>query len=152
MIYYTIYTSTPVEKITESVLDNITEVSMKWNKEHQITGMLLALEDRFIQFLEGDDEEVKSIFEKIKEDKRHNNVIRKIQGYSNDRVFQEWSMGSWMLSNQALQELSAMDDLKGFLQDPVNASLQSARMVTMMNNLLKTWIAHEPERTKKLKG
>ncbi|MEM6735235.1 MAG: BLUF domain-containing protein [Bacteroidota bacterium] len=150
MIFYTIYTSTPIGKVTKEIVDKITEESIKWNSLHGITGMLLCLEDRYFQFLEGEEEDVKEVFEMIKGDPRHNNVTPRIKGYSNERVFSEWSMGSWMLSNEKLQSLSALEDLNEYLQDPVNINLQSKKFVTMMNNILQIWLAHEPERAKRL--
>ncbi|WP_425389551.1 BLUF domain-containing protein [Ekhidna sp.] len=152
MIFYIIYTSTPTGKVTSDKLNDITQESIKWNSAHDITGMLLNVEDKYFQFLEGEEPEVRKLFDMIKGDPRHENVTLRIQGYSNDRVFSEWSMGSWMLSNKDLLELSALEDLKSFLEDPVNNNLQSKKFIGMMNNLLQTWMAHEPERAKKLKG
>ena len=152
MIFYIIYTSTPSGSVTPEILNDITKKSIEWNSAQGITGMLLNVEDKYFQFLEGEESAVRKLFEMIKGDARHANVTLRIQGYSNERVFSEWSMGSWMLSNKELAELSALNDLKAFLEDPVNSSLQSKKFVAMMSNLLQTWIAHEPERAKKLKG
>ncbi|WP_420317346.1 BLUF domain-containing protein [Ekhidna sp.] len=152
MIFYIIYTSTPSGSVTPEILNDITKKSIEWNSAQGITGMLLNVEDKYFQFLEGEESAVRKLFEMIKGDARHENVTLRIQGYANERVFSEWSMGSWMLSNKELAELSALNDLKAFLEDPVNSSLQSKKFVAMMSNLLQTWIAHEPERAKKLKG
>ena len=110
--------------------------------------MLLGIENKFLQYLEGDEEEVMKLFEKIKSDPRHKDITVWIKGYGSDMVFQDWSMGSWLLTNEELERLSALEDLKSFLQDPVNEELQSKKFIGMMNSLLKTWIAHEPERVK----
>ena len=152
MIYYIIYTSVPSGEVSQKVVDEITDKSIAWNTDHGITGMLLCMENQFLQLLEGDENDVNEIFEKIRQDPRHQNVSVRIRGYSDDRVFSEWSMGSWMLSNENLNELSALEDLKNPLADPVNTSLQSKKYFMMMDNLLKTWIAHEPERAERLKG
>ena len=152
MIYYTIYTSVPEGEVNEAVVDKITKESIAWNSKHGISGMLLCLEDQYLQFLEGEEKDVVEVFEMIKNDPRHSNVNVRIKGYSDDRVFSDWSMGSWMLSNKNLNDLSALADLKAYLEDPVNANLQSKKYISMMDNLLKTWLAHEPERAKKLKG
>lgn len=151
MIYYIIYTSTPNTPVDLDTVNAITNEAIKWNQAHDITGMLLGLEDQYFQFLEGDEDEVKKLFNMIKGDPRHKDVSLRIQGFSNERVFTEWSMGSWMLTNDELKNLTALDDLRQFLEDPVNNNLQSKRFVSMMSNLLNTWIAHEPERSKKFK-
>lgn len=150
MIYYAIYTSTPSDAPTPEALHAIAEESIKWNKPRGITGMLLGLEDKYVQFLEGDEKEVKFLIEKIKKDPRHNNIIVRVQGFA-ERVFTEWSMASWMLSNEVLTELKGLEDVRKFLDDPLNNVLQSKRYLYMMDNLLQTWIEHEPERARKLK-
>ncbi|WP_436514540.1 BLUF domain-containing protein [Ekhidna sp. To15] len=151
MTYYTIYTSTPREKVTMETLREITQASQKNNPEKEITGILLGIENKFLQYLEGPEENVNALYEKIWKDPRHQNVTQWIKGYSNDRVFKDWSMGSWMLTNDELKNLPALSDLKNFLDDPINSELQSKKFIAMMNDLLKTWIAHEPERIKKMR-
>lgn len=152
MIFYKIYTSTPTSKPTPEIINQITEESIKWNSMHGITGMLLCLEDRYFQFLEGKEEEVDSIFNKIKMDSRHTEVYVRIKGFENDRIFSEWSMGSWTLKNEELKNLTALDDLRSYMEDPSNKALSPKKFVSMMQNILDTWIAHEPERSKRLKG
>ncbi len=114
--------------------------------------MLLGIENKYLQYLEGGEKEVTLLMENIKKDPRHQMVTVWIQGFTEERVFSDWSMGSWMMSNEELGKLSALDDLKNFLRDPMNNEHQSKKFIAMMNGLLKTWIAHEPERVKKLKN
>ncbi|WP_420576531.1 BLUF domain-containing protein [Ekhidna sp.] len=151
MIFYTIYTSAPRDEMSREILDQISKESQSNNSNDGITGILLGIENKYLQYLEGDEKEVSALFEKIKKDPRHQNVTQWIKGYSNERVFSDWSMGSWMLSSKELAELNALDDLREFLDDPLNSELQSKKFIAMMQSLLKTWIAHEPERMKKMK-
>ena len=151
MIYYIIYTSTPAELPTKGVIDKITEKSIYWNSKHGVTGILLCLEDRYFQFLEGEEEVVNEVFETIKSDPRHMDISVRIRGFENDRIFKEWSMGSWMLSNDELNCLSALDDLNNYMKNPGNTAFTPKKFVSMMQNILDTWIAHEPERSKRLK-
>lgn len=150
MIYYTIYTSTPRDEMTEEILDSITEVSMQHNIEKGITGMLLGIENKYLQYLEGDEAEVSALFRRIKQDPRHQDVTQWISGMTDKRIFTYWSMGSWMLPNEDLENLEALGDLNRFLKDPYHDDFQSRKFLVMMENLLKIWIAHEAERVKKL--
>lgn len=150
MIYYTIYTSTPTDDISKEVVDTITNESIRWNKNHGITGILLCMEDRYFQFLEGEEQDVVEVFDMIKGDKRHKEVTQRIKGFADERVFSDWSMGSWMLSNDDINNLTAIKDLSEYLNDPNKFNLQS-KFVSMMKNILETWLAHEPERAKRLK-
>lgn len=151
MTYYTIYTSTPKDKVTMEVLRDITQASQKNNPKNEITGILLGIENKFLQYLEGPEEKVNELFEKIWKDPRHEHVTQWVKGFSKGRVFGDWSMGSWMLTNEELKKIPALSDLKKFLDDPLNSHLKSTKFIAMMNDLLKTWIAHEPERLKKMR-
>ncbi|MEP1034155.1 BLUF domain-containing protein [Ekhidna sp.] len=151
MTYFTIYTSTPREKLTLKTLMEITETSQKNNLKNNITGILLGIENKFMQYFEGSEENVNELFDKIWRDPRHKNVTQWIKGFTDARVFKEWSMGSWMLSNDELKTNPALADLKKFLDNPMNDELQVKKFMAMMNDLLKTWIAHEPERLKKIR-
>lgn len=150
MIYYTIYTSTPTDQVTLETLREITKISRKNNPGKGITGILLGIENKYLQFLEGPEENVNELFQKISSDPRHNNVTAWLRGFADERIFKDWSMASWMLSNKELEQLPALADLKSFMEDSVNGELPPKKFITMMNDLLKTWIAHEPERMKKI--
>lgn len=150
MTYYTIYTSTPRGEVTLQGLREITEVSKKNNPSRNITGILMAIDNKYLQYLEGPEEEVNALYDKIWRDPRHQNVTQWLRGFTKECVFKGWSMGSWMLTNEELKELPALADLRKFLADPINQELPSKKFIAMMNDLLKTWIAHEPERMKKM--
>ncbi|GAB4244327.1 MAG: hypothetical protein Tsb0034_22480 [Ekhidna sp.] len=150
MIFYTIYTSQPRSKITRELLDEVTSVSVENNKKKNVTGMLLGLENKFIQYLEGDEEEVKSLFETIRKDARHHDVYQWVSGFAESRVFSEWSMGSWLLSNEEMSALPALEDISTFLGE-TGSSHQSSRFLQMMKDLLETWLMHEPERANRMK-
>jgi hypothetical protein len=75
--------------------------SKGWNQDHDMTGMLLYiegrfldhLEGRFMQVLEGSEYEVERIFDKIKKDSRHHQLIVLRQDDLDDRNFDNWQMG-----------------------------------------------------------
>jgi len=152
MIFYKIYTSIPTVTPTRDIIDKITEESIVWNSAHGITGILLCLEDRYFQFLEGEEEQVLNIFNKIKTDPRHKELYVRIKGFEKERIFREWSMGSWMLNNEELNSLSALGDLNAYMKDSGSTVYSPKKFVSMMQNILDTWIAHEPERSKRLRG
>ena len=145
MVFFLIYTSSPRGQMTPQVLEEITQSSQKNNAKKGITGMLLGIENKYLQYLEGEEKDVLQLMEKIKTDRRHEMVTVWVQGNTEERVFSDWSMGSWMLSNEQLNNLSALVDLKNFLQNPSSSEQPSKKFIALMNGLLKTWIAHEPE-------
>lgn len=61
------------------------------NKRRGVTGALLVWHDYFVQVLEGDESEVRSLFEAIDHDPRHERVAILDEKVA-ERVFGRWSM------------------------------------------------------------
>lgn len=76
MRYAISYVSTASEQLTETEIKKTLEFSKNWNTDHDITGILLFSEGNFFQVLEGDKELLQNLFERIKSDSRHYNVMR----------------------------------------------------------------------------
>jgi hypothetical protein len=62
------------------------------NKSQQITGALLLSGEWFVQTLEGDELRVRSLFEHIEKDARHDSVSVLETGTVASRAFPRWSM------------------------------------------------------------
>ncbi|OOQ59354.1 BLUF domain-containing protein [Mucilaginibacter pedocola] len=95
-----LYVSTSRTLLGDEILMEILEVSRRNNKLHNITGVLLYCEGSFIQVLEGDDDEVDTIFEKIERDNRHKNVIVMMNEPIEKRNFPNWAMGFGLMSDE----------------------------------------------------
>ena len=85
-MHYLIYISTAVNLMNEDELTALLIQSRKRNKESNVTGMLLYAQGTFLQALEGDEADVNKIFDSIKEDKRHKNVVKIITGEQDERA------------------------------------------------------------------
>ena len=151
MIYFIVYTSRPRMPMTSDVLDDITSTSIKNNKKIGVTGMLLGIENRYLQYLEGAEEEVKALIQTIKKDGRHYEITQWTSGFSENRIFIDWSMGSWLMNNVELKKLNALKDIRAFLDNQDNQANSSKKFIIMMDGLLKVWLEHEPERAIRLK-
>ena len=78
--------------LSEGSLTNIYDISQKNNPEKGITGCLLIGSNSYLQFLEGSNLAVETLYEKIKLDSRHKNV-KKLHDQSIDKkLFSSWSM------------------------------------------------------------
>lgn len=71
-----------------SMLSNAKE----YNTEHGITGCLLYHNSHFVQLLEGEEEDVKQLFQKISKDPRHHSVEVIEKENNDERLFNTWSM------------------------------------------------------------
>jgi hypothetical protein len=124
MLFQIIYISKSTKLMQGSDLSVLLDESRSWNQAHDITGMLLYIqgkflndtEGRFIQVLEGTEEEVKGIFKKIKTDHRHHSVTALTETKIPSRNFKHWSMGFERLNLEKYNELEGSFNLnKAFL-------------------------------------
>lgn len=115
-----IYISSSVKSLTDTELLEILQTSRKNNKSKDITGMLLYKGGNFMQVLEGPDETVDSLFEKVKMDPRHKDVILLSREQTRLRHFAKWEMGFLNLDNSAIKNEIGYSK---FLQDEFTASL-----------------------------
>ena len=86
----------------DQAIPEILGVARPENSRRGITGCLLACNGWFIQTLEGERDAVRSLFEKIRGDARHEDVTLVKTGKAEARAFPLWSMCG--------QELSPADD------------------------------------------
>lgn len=83
------------------------------NAANNITGILLSLDEHFIQVLEGDKEIILSLYDKIQKDPRHTNVRTVLQKKIEKRAFPDWTMG---YKNVSKEELKNIPGLSLFLE------------------------------------
>lgn len=98
-----IYVSTSIELLNDEELLDILKVSRVNNTSGEITGMLLYKGGNFMQVLEGPDDAVNGIFEKIKNDPRHKGVSVISREQIQSRQFPAWEMAFQNLDNPALK-------------------------------------------------
>jgi hypothetical protein len=92
-LYHVVYQSTATKEFTEPELLALLSQSRAWNTAHELTGVLLYSQGYILQVLEGSQQEVHSIFDRIQKDHRHLNVVKLADGPLAHRSFAEWSMG-----------------------------------------------------------
>lgn len=101
MLYYLIYCSTALELMTDEALRLLLKQARTRNRELVITGMLVYVEGkygmrrqgRFMQVLEGSRFLVESVYDKIKKDHRHHQLVVLKRATINKRNFKTWEMG-----------------------------------------------------------
>ena len=87
------YTSAATKNIDETELLEILEKSRVNNSKKNVTGLLIVKGRTFLQCLEGEQDDVMSIYEKISNDERHTNIIDLLEEDISERLFPNWSMG-----------------------------------------------------------
>ncbi|WP_425389556.1 BLUF domain-containing protein [Ekhidna sp.] len=92
-LYRLIYTSFRKPECDEEEIDNILSACKKNNPGRNVTGVLLHSDKRFIQYIEGEKDEVLDLYELIKDDPRHTSVNQRNFEPIANRIFPSWEMG-----------------------------------------------------------
>ena len=94
------YYSKAIPNISAKDISNILEVAIKNNKEHNLTGCLVFIDNTFIQILEGEKEKIETLYSNLLLDPRHTNVNLISKGESEKRFFSEWGMAYYPISKK----------------------------------------------------
>lgn len=98
-----IYVSTSVKLLNDEELLDILKASRENNSSKDVTGLLLYKGGNFMQVLEGPDEAVEALYEKIKADPRHKDVNVLSREQISARQFPAWEMAFQNLDNPAIK-------------------------------------------------
>ena len=90
-LFRTIYTSRPFG-FDQAVLSSILLDARRANVRDGITGALICRADIYLQWLEGPEDQVTNVLERIEKDDRHVEVKVHVAERVSARVFGEWAM------------------------------------------------------------
>ena len=110
-MYYLIYNSYAVGHIEEKDLDKILNQSRVNNLKLGITGLLLFVEGKFIQILEGEKHDVENLYKIIQNDKRHQKVNTLIKGNIEKRNYPDWSMAFKSMTGDQVKQKTGFEDV-----------------------------------------
>ena len=111
------YSSTAVSRMQDTALQALKSQSQKSNLEHAITG-LLAYDHktrRFFQVLEGPENNVRRLMNRIINDKRHEDIKILFVTRISSRVFGQWSM-ELLTADQIKNELKLGETIPDWLE------------------------------------
>jgi len=91
-MYRLLYVSQAREDLMDTDIAHILDVSVNNNYERFITGFLVQSHGRFMQVLEGEEDEVRATYQKILADNRHTGVTQIVGEKIKERAFPDWSM------------------------------------------------------------
>jgi len=125
-----LYVSNTAQPVSVGDLDDILTASRRNNAQLGITGLLLFIDDGFLQVLEGEESAVREVYARVASDPRHGNATVMLDREIPVRAFPEWSMGF---------ERPCMDDpetagMFGVAREAINGRLSpgTGRIVAMM--------------------
>lgn len=109
------YISKFARSLTKKEIESIGTISQTNNSRDGITGVLLSCSGIFFQILEGEEDRIDSLYTRILEDDRHNQILcLKSELNVSQRRFPDWSM-----------EVIALDENNDILLQPIKILLQT---------------------------
>ena len=92
-VFYLIYASSATRLLSDQELQILHTRAMAGNARRGVTGFLLYRGGNFMQLLEGEEDVVRGLFERIKADRRHKDVYVLKEGTRAERIFAKFAMG-----------------------------------------------------------
>ena len=111
-LIHLIYSSTASTPFSQDALLELLAKARNSNIALGVTGMLLHVDGNFLQVIEGEPEQIDSLFAKIASDPRHENIVTIIREAIPRRAFSDWSMG---FADVSREELNEMEGVSNFL-------------------------------------
>ncbi len=87
-----LYTSSVIQGFTSDMLDAIEQKSVHNNLQDAITGVLFYDGKSFMQIIEGPEQKIDRLYDKILMDDRHNQITLLHTSYIDKRSFTDWSL------------------------------------------------------------
>lgn len=97
--YRLVYVSQARDGLSDGDIGHILDVSTSNNYERFLTGFLALNHGRFMQALEGPEDEVRRVYDAILADDRHGCVTQIIGEPTERRIFPDWSMNYFRVDN-----------------------------------------------------
>lgn len=114
-----LYISVATDPMSSEELVRLLQQCRESNASRGVTGMLLYGNATFLQVLEGDEEVIEDLLEKIRRDPRHRDLQVLYRKKIEQRQYSDWSMGFKRISNK---ELAQVEGLKYFNENDFNSS------------------------------
>ncbi|MDP3334776.1 MAG: BLUF domain-containing protein [Methylococcaceae bacterium] len=87
------YFSSATKVFTEAELEALLISARDFNKKHGITGVLLYVNDSFMQYFEGAEADVGKVYKRITDSRQHKEIIKVLDQSIDVRSFPDWLMG-----------------------------------------------------------
>jgi hypothetical protein len=107
------YVSSATGPVSDDDIAGILVQSRSNNERDGLTGAMVYRQSRFIQILEGPEQQVRARFAVIAADQRHRIVQTMREKTIAERQFPQWTMGFRPESDDSLQQLAGFEDFFG---------------------------------------
>lgn len=105
MVYYLLYYGVESFEFEQKDFEELLAQARERNEGLGITGKLIYCEGTFIQVLEGEEQNVKKVYQSIENDSRLIATKIAAEGRVGERYFKDWSMDFAQVSLETINEL-----------------------------------------------
>ncbi len=114
MYHYLMYVSYAVTPLSDADLEKLLQTCRINNKKLGVTGMLMYIDGKFIQVLEGKRDVINRLYDQIVTDRRHKKISKIIEGKSSKRNFPDWNMGFKSMSGRDFESLAGFNNIEDY--------------------------------------
>jgi hypothetical protein len=137
MLFEIVYHSQAKTQLSAIDILDILKHSRDSNAKKGITGCLLHHKKQFLQILEGEELEVKQLYEKIRKDSRHQNVITLHAEKITERIFDKWNMAFQDFKDETeVENTIGISDLNQVLKQDESGNISKEIFKTMSTAIL----------------
>ena len=116
-------------------VDDILAAAKRNNLQFCVTGVMFFHQNRFLQFLEGEESAVRSVLSRIEVDPRHTNIHYLLEESVEKRGFAEWSMECFQLPESESLELDYLLEIRDAYKK--NFAVHSKTLVEMYRSFVE---------------
>jgi hypothetical protein len=115
MFFQLLYISSATRPMLRIDVESILFTARRFNQKLELTGLLLSSPSHFMQILEGEEDVVRSAYERICRDPRHHAHVILRETRVDERQFGDWTMASHIWHDDELT--SAIDNVRLVVAD-----------------------------------
>ncbi len=138
-LYRLVYTSARNKACDDQNIHQILQASNRNNKRLGVTGVLIHTPERFLQVLEGTEDTVQALYEKIEKDPRHGGSVMRYCEPVSTRYFGDWNMAGKKINEAEVEYNTGIStEKKKLYKSMINGDIQSYKDEGM--RVLKTFL------------
>ena len=142
MTFQVIYAS-KANEIYQDELERILDQARQNNVANDITGVLVFVDNIFLQVLEGEQQKVLVLLDAIRNDKRHTDVKLIGQAKVEKRCFEDWAMAYVDLKKEDMVDWFKLEGTKSMEQIIDIVEAEADVFPSYLKNLLNTIAAND---------